>query len=430
MPKGPAHKKQRCGRKLSAEPGPTEKVQLPPPPEIFALIFKYLIGSPRTLLTLRQACHTTKVLAERDILAYALEHCRPTLSVTFPSSETLVYETARVTKDTTTPHGIVIECTADASFRDVMFLLWMNCAEIDFEESLVEKMQLELDLGEWKGIGNVAELVIETTTVVNIMRETLSGCWKDGREGGAEEEQLGAGEGVVDIASALKAVQTELNAQKEKIRKESLWSRYGEEFEFVGLRDCKRLFEASEVRLQQTAATWMQYGSDLKMDAAKSLKRWFALCGGQPGTAFTNTGKFRVGVRAAPRTTVATGGKTIMQALKEWFALFARQPVTAFTNLGKFGVGAAPRITVATGGKTIVQAPETIIPKSTYPLFEEEDVSLVKISLGGLDTGNTSGRGKVAGTVFGPGVLRGDELELLSIRIQTDVAGLCFMKCL
>ncbi|KAJ3296903.1 hypothetical protein HK104_001054 [Borealophlyctis nickersoniae] len=426
------HTKKRRGRKLPAEPGPTEEVQLPPAPEIFALNFKYLNGSARTLLTLRQACHTTKFLAERDILAYALEHCRPTLSVTFPSSETRFCETAYVTKDTTTGtlEGIVIECLADTPFRYNIHTLWRVCDELGRLESGLEKMQDELEeLAEKKGVGNVAELVIETTTVVNVMRETLSGFWKDEREGGGEEDQLVAGGGVVDMASMLKAAQTELNALKGKFRKESLWSRYGEKFELwvdaIGswIRTlmvtpdsvtAKGFFEASEVRQQQTAATWMQYAEELKMAAARAagshkvleaslelrmdelnvekafLSLLFAVYGPQLGVhggVFKNTGKFRVGARAAPR------------------------------------------ITVATGGKTIVQAPGTLIPKSTFPLFEM-DTSLVKISLGGLHTGKTSRRGKVAGTVFGLGVLRGDELELLSIRIHTDVVGLCFMKCL
>ncbi|KAJ3285631.1 hypothetical protein HK104_009392 [Borealophlyctis nickersoniae] len=417
-----ARTKKRRGRKLPAEPGPSEGTQLPPPPEIFALIFKLLNGSPRTLLTLRQACHTTKVWAERVILARALEHCRPTLSVTFPSSESRFYKTTRVRKDTAFLDDIVIECT-DPLYPDGIHSLWWRCDAVERLEFRLEITQLILgDLAEKKGDGNVAQLIIDTITVVNVMRETLSGCWRDGREGGGEEEQLAAGEGVVDTASVLKVAQTELKAQMEKFPKESMWSRcQGETFEsWIDAIGCliralllapdaataKDLFGAEEVRLKERAAKCMQHAEKLnkshevleadrnrymialnKRKDDKDLKAWYARHLGVPGGVFKNTGKFRVGGRVAPM------------------------------------------ITVATGEKTILRAPGTLIPKSTLPL-SEMDVSLVKVSLGHLHAGfRTSRRGKVAGRVFGLGVLRGDELELLSIRIHTNVVGLCHMKC-
>ncbi|KAJ3280837.1 hypothetical protein HK104_000383 [Borealophlyctis nickersoniae] len=422
-----AHTKKRRGRKLLAEPGPTEEAQLPPAPEILALIFKYLKGSPRTLLTLRQACHTTKVLAERLILAYATEHCRPTFSVTFPSSETGFYKTVRVTKDNSTLDRIVIECTTATLVRDKIDIFWSTCDMLCRLESDLEKNQLQLqELAEKKRVGKVAELIIETTRVVNVLRENLSGCRKDGREGGGEEEQLVAGRGVVDIASVLKAAQTELNAHRKKYQNEPMWSGYGETFELrvdaIGslirtlmltpdAATAKDLFGKLEGALEQIAATWMQYAEELKMEAATAAESHKDLEDRRNGCMVT--------------LNELKGN----QSLKELFALYARQsgvPDSVFKNTGKFRV--APRITIATGGKTIVQAPGTMIPKSIYPL--SEDASLVKISLGGLHTGKTSRRGTIAGTVFGLGALRGDELELLSIRIHTNVVGLCFMKCL
>ncbi|KAJ3278032.1 hypothetical protein HK104_002726 [Borealophlyctis nickersoniae] len=179
------------------------------------------------------------------------------------------------------------------------------------------------------------------------------------------------------MASVLEAAQTELKAHKEKFRKEPLWSRYGEEFELwvdaigtwirhlmitLDSAAAKGFFEASDVLLRQTAATWMRYAKALKMAPARDARR----------------------------------RKLLEDSLNYW----------------------------------MVELNESKVDQHLKELLAICAQTSVKISLGGLHTGETLEGGKVAGTVFGLGVLRGDELELLSIRIHTDIVGLCFMKCL